>query len=225
MLSPDNTIEYKEIKNIIFDLDGTLIDSAPSILGAFKQVLEQFSYAPIRPLNSDLIGPPLKQTLQLISGESDPEKLTLLVEAFKSNYDNHAYALSTSYDGIGEILQHLSRDNKNLHIATNKRLAPTQKIIQLFEWEKYFQSVYAIDKAAPAYLNKAHMLESMMADLKLQSDHCLYVGDRLEDDVAARENAMPFIYVNWGYGPGDDQTQHLQVAKDPNELFLLLHGQ
>ena len=225
MPSPDSVIHYKEIKNIIFDLDGTLIDSAPSILGAFEQTLTQFAYKPIKALEPSLIGPPLKKTLEEISGESDPAKLAMLVDGFKQSYDNEAYALSTSYAGVNEMLASLALAGKRLHIATNKRLIPTQKIIQLFEWEKYFQSVYAIDKVAPAYLNKSYMLKSMRADLKLQSERCLYVGDRLEDDEAARENAMPFVYVNWGYGPSDEKIQHLQVANDPNELFLFLHGQ
>lgn len=222
MPSPDKNNNLKEIKNVIFDLDGTLIDSAPSILGAFKQVLEQYSYAPIRPLNSDLIGPPLKQTLQLISGESDPKKLTILVEAFKASYDNHAYALSTSYNGIGEMLQHLSRDKKSLHIATNKRLIPTQKIVQHFVWEKYFQSVYAIDKVEPPFSSKAQMIQAMLLDLGLNSKNCIYVGDRCEDGEAASENEMPFIYVEWGYGPDPSAIKSQWPVKNPNDLLILL---
>ena len=224
MPSPDKINNLKEIKNIIFDLDGTLIDSAPSILGAFKQVLEQFSYTPIRPLNSDLIGPPLKQTLQLISGESDPEKLALLVKVFKSSYDNHAYALSTSYDGIGEMLQHLSRDKKSLYIATNKRLIPTQKIVQHFVWEKYFQSVYAIDKVEPPFSSKAQMIQVMLSDLGLNSKNCIYVGDRCEDGEAATDNDMPFIYVDWGYGPDVTEIKSHHSVESPNELPILTHN-
>ena len=208
--------------HIIFDLDGTLIDSASSILGAFKQVLKQFSYTPIRPLNSELIGPPLRQTLQAVSGESDPEKLTLLVNAFKRSYDNEGYALSTSYVGIPEMLESLALSGKSLHIATNKRLIPTERILQFFEWEKYFQTVYAIDKTTPAYSNKAHMIESMISDQGLQSKNCVYIGDRLEDGEAAKSNRLPFIYVGWGYGLEDDQIKNHETAKNPNHLLTLL---
>jgi phosphoglycolate phosphatase len=218
----DSIINLKEIKNIIFDLDGTLIDSAPSILEAFKQVLEQFSYAPIKPLNSGLIGPPLRETLQVISGESDPEKLTLLVDAFKRSYDNDAYALSTSYIGITEMLESLALTGKFLYLATNKRFIPTKKILQFFEWEKYFQNVYAIDKVTPPYLHKAHMIESILLDQGLQSKNCVYIGDRLEDGDAAKSNRLPFIYVSWGYGIEDDQIINHQTAKNPNDLLTLL---
>ena len=210
--------------HIIFDLDGTLIDSAPSILGALNQVLKQFSYTPIRPLNSELIGPPLRQTLQAVSGESDPKKLSLLVDAFMRSYDNEGYALSTSYAGIPEMLECLALTGKCLHVATNKRLTPTERILRFLEWEKYFQTVYAIDKITPAYLNKAHMIESMISDQGLQSKNCVYIGDRLEDSEAANANAIPFIYVCWGYGPDDSQVKHLQVVSDPKELLVTIRG-
>ena len=222
MPSQNSIINLKEIKNIIFDLDGTLIDSAPSILGAFKQVLEQFSYSPMKPLNSELIGPPLRETLQMISGESDPEQLTLLVDAFKRSYDTEAFALSTSYAGIHEMLRSLSIGGKRLSIATNKRLIPTQKIIHFFGWETYFQAVYAIDKVKPAYLHKAQMIQSMISDLGLQSQNCVYIGDRIEDAEAASENLMPFIYVDWGYGPDAAEIKNYPSVKVPNDLLALL---
>lgn len=208
--------------NIIFDLDGTLIDSAPSILGAFKQVLEQFSYVPTQALSPHLVGPPLKQTLQVISGESDPEKLVLLVEAFKSSYDREAYALSTSYPGVGKMLESLFKNGLDMYIATNKRYIPTQKIVQYLGWGSYFQSIYAIDKVTPSYSNKAQMLQAMLSDLDLQAERCVYIGDRLEDGDAASENTIPFVYVDWGYGPSITQVKNYRVVKTSYELLALL---
>jgi phosphoglycolate phosphatase len=210
------------MKNVIFDLDGTLIDSAPSILRALEKTLEQFSYKPTKPLDSSLIGPPLQMTLKEISGETDPAKLDKLVEGFKKSYDNEAYALSTSYWGINEMLEGLFLAGKDLHIATNKRLVPTKKIIDFFEWGKYFKSIYAIDRVMPAYSNKAHMLRSMMADLSLQSTDCIYIGDRFEDNEAANANALRFIHVSWGYGSDDFQIKHVQAISDPKELLVTI---
>jgi phosphoglycolate phosphatase len=68
------------------------------------------------------------------------------------------------------------------------------------------------------------MLYSMLSDLGLQSENCLYIGDRIEDGDAAEKNAMPFIYVDWGYGPSAEQVQYQYMAKTPNDLLaLLLH--
>lgn len=210
--------------DIIFDLDGTLIDSAPSILDTFKKTLNYFSYESKKPLNSELIGPPLNQILQEISGEADPEKLSLLIEFFKKSYDNESYTLSIAYRGVTELLEALVLAGKRLHIATNKRLIPTQKIAEYFSWEKYFQTIYSIDKVTPVYLNKYHMLRSMLSDLGLHAKDCIYVGDRLEDGEAATLNAIPFVYVNWGYGPLTFEIDHHQVVKDPSELKEFLIG-
>ena len=224
MPSQGNNINPKEIKNIIFDLDGTLIDSAPSILGAFQKTLNHFSYQSKKTLNSELIGPPLEQTLREISGETDSEKLSFLVEFFKKSYDNESYALSIPYLGVTEMLKDLKFSGRRLHIATNKRFTPTQKIIEFFSWEKYFQTIYAIDKATPVYLNKFHMLKSMISDLDLQVKDCIYIGDRLEDGEAASLNAIPFIYADWGYGPRISQACHYEISSDPGELKSLLMG-
>lgn len=221
---PDDISNLKEIKNIIFDLDGTLIDSSSSILSAMSQTLKHFSYKPIKSLDSSLIGPPLRDTLKIISGEVDSEKLTHLVKYFKKSYDNEAYALSTSYPGINELLDALFLSGKKLYIATNKRMIPTRKLIDFFGWEKYFENVYAIDKNMPSYSNKSHMLFSMIADLNLYPANCVYIGDHMMDAKAADLSALPFVYANWGYGPSGNEIQDLCVAKDPKQLLELLCG-
>ena len=160
--------------------------------------------------------------MQAVTGESDPKKLGLLVDAFKRSYDNEGYALSTSYAGISEMLECLRLTGKCLHVATNKRLKPTERILQFFDWGKYFQTVYAIDKTTPAYLNKAHMIESMISNQGLQSKNCFYIGDRLEDSEAANFNKLPFIYVGWGYGVEDEQIKNHRMARTPNDLLELL---
>jgi phosphoglycolate phosphatase len=210
--------------DIIFDLDGTLIDSAPSILDALQKTLNYFSYESKKSLNSELIGPPLKKILQEVSGETDPEKLSLLIEFFKKIYDNETYTLSIAYRGVSELLQALVLDGKRLHIATNKRLVPTQKIAEFFSWERYFQTIYSIDKKTPAYLDKNHMLRSMVTDLSLNAKDCIYVGDSMEDGEAATLNAISFVYVNWGYGSLALEADKYQAVKDISELKELLIG-
>ena len=207
--------------DIIFDLDGTLIDSASSILEAFKRVLHEFSYTPKMPLNSDLIGPPLISTLQNITGESDSVRLLALADAFKKNYDNHAYALSVPYAGIDQVLEKLTRQKKRLYVATNKRLQPTQKIMQLLNWEHYFFAVYTIDRITPSHANKAAMLAALVFDLKLEPKNCVYIGDRLEDAQAANHSAMKFIYADWGYGPEANEIKDF-LAKKPTDLIKML---
>jgi len=66
------------------------------------------------------------------------------------------------------------------------------------------------------------MIASMAADLNLKPDHCIYIGDRLEDAQAASENMMPFIFVDWGYGPIAKEIENFQTVKTPDNLLNLL---
>jgi len=75
------------MKHILFDLDGTLIDSAPTILSCFARVLEKRGMHPKCELTHSLIGPPLIETLRRISGIDDPEILQGLADNFKRYYD------------------------------------------------------------------------------------------------------------------------------------------
>ena len=115
---------------VLFDLDGTLIDSSPSILSCFGRVLDEAGLQPLVPLSNSLIGPPLRQTLINLTGLTDNGQLNQLIERFKVYYDSEGYKASKVYDGIETILDHLVQSGISLAIATNKRRVPTLKIIE-----------------------------------------------------------------------------------------------
>jgi phosphoglycolate phosphatase len=71
------------IKSIIFDLDGTLADSSPSILASFHEAFQSQGVRPVSPLTSDIIGPPLGQALDQLLGRVDPALRAKLTQAFK----------------------------------------------------------------------------------------------------------------------------------------------
>ena len=77
--------------HILFDLDGTLIDSAPAILASFQAAFAASGVTPVRPISNDIIGPPLTETLQLLAGSTDATLIARLSEAFKASYDSSGY--------------------------------------------------------------------------------------------------------------------------------------
>jgi phosphoglycolate phosphatase len=115
-------------KAIIFDLDGTLIDSAPSILAGFEHVLKVNGIEPLIPLTSSVIGPPLIPTLRMLSGVDNEEKLVQMAMQFKDFYDLEACLLSQPYDAVDDGLKRLAEHGLKMHIATNKRYIPTRNI-------------------------------------------------------------------------------------------------
>ncbi len=196
------------IKNIIFDLDGTLIDSAPGIIGCFRQILADRALQPVRPLDDSLIGPPLRDTLRALTGLADDDhRLNLLVEDFKSHYDRAACLTTPAYAGITPALQALKARGISLHIATNKRILPTQRIVENLGWEALFTSIYARDSFSPPLKSKAQLIQRLLLEQGIGAAHSIYVGDTQEDGKSARENQMPFWAVLWGYGQFDGGTE------------------
>ena len=188
-----------EITDIIFDLDGTLIDSAPSILECFKEALESNGIEPLFPLNSDLIGPPLVQTLSRLTGIHESSALSKLAEDFKKQYDIEGYKSTVPFFGVSDLIKECSFSGLNLHIATNKRLTPTTLILDHLGWTQYFKSIYALDSSLPSFVNKTAILSVLLDAEKISKNSAIYVGDRAEDSESAIENGLRFFGATWGY--------------------------
>lgn len=185
---------------IIFDLDGTLIDSAPSILTSFENALKRAGIPPRVPLTESLIGPPLRQTLINLTGISDDAVLDNLVHLFKESYDSEGYRATRIYDGVEELLAVLADRRIPMGIATNKRKIPTLKILGHLGWESYFSVVGALDNVSPPYVNKGALISAVLAEMAVEASTTIYIGDKREDWEAAQANQMPFVAVGWGYG-------------------------
>ncbi|MBV1774390.1 HAD family hydrolase [Burkholderiaceae bacterium DAT-1] len=206
---------------LLLDLDGTLIDSSPTILQGFAMAMQSCGVEPIRPLTHDVIGPPLKDTLATLTGRTEPDVLESLASAFKSWYDTEGFKHTVVFPDVAESLSALSRQTR-LYIATNKRLAPTQAILDYLGWTPWFSGIYALDKIHPAWANKGEMLAALMQAEGIQAHDALYVGDTLGDMKAAQANQLEFVAATWGYGDFSDIA--CKKLHRPHELMQLLNG-
>lgn len=213
--------------HILFDLDGTLIDSAPAILASFRESFARTGIALARAIDESVIGPPLVETLQLLSGSDDPALIAGLAEAFKASYDSEGYKATTAYAGVDELLAELTDAGLTLAIATNKRLHPTRLILDHLGWRGHFAHVYALDLFTPRLPDKAAMIGRLLADQNIAREQAIYIGDRREDGESADANGLPFIAVTWGYGSltAGEMRAGWRATAQPEALGALLLGE
>lgn len=219
MQSPDS---FDAISNIVFDLDGTLVDSAQSILECFRLTLAAKNYPLGVLMDQSLVGPPLRETMKFLSNERNPLKLDALVTEFKSQYDSGVCNLAAPYPGAEELLSNLKKSNKKIFIVTNKRHNPTIQIISNFGWSNLIDDIYTIDYPSIDFKNKALVIRQLLSDYSLEKAKSCYVGDRIDDYAAASENGLKFIHALWGYGANDFSIPCTYAASSANRLNALL---
>ena len=186
-------------KYILFDLDGTIIDSAESILSSFDKVFQKHKITPLKKLDKHIIGPPLNETfINLIEKPTD-KLINSMVKDFKFFYDKEDYKLSRLFPEILECLKLLKNQNKILIIITNKRKAPTKKIIKLLNLDEVFKSSYSLDSFNPKMKSKFNVIKEVLSLERINPKKAIYVGDRIEDGEASNKNNIEFIMVPWGY--------------------------
>ena len=211
-------------RHILFDLDGTLIDSAPAILASYRETFAVAGREPARPIDASIVGPPLSETLQMLAGSTDRALIDELAGHFKASYDSTGYLQTAAYEGVGDLLSQLSASGLRLAIATNKRQHPTQLILRHLGWSPYFEAVYALDMVTPRLADKATMIARLLAERSIPREAAVYIGDRSEDGESADANGLAFIAATWGYGSlqAAQMAPHWQEAASPQALAAVL---
>ena len=201
---------------VLFDFDGTLIDSAPGILASFEAALRATGLSAAVPLSPALIGPPLAKTAATLLGRDDPAAVQALVAAFRDDYDTAGYRATAVYDGVTTMLQGLVDAGIALHIVTNKRIAPTRRILEHLGWTRRFTGIYALDALDPPAPHKPALVAEVMRREGLAATRSWMVGDSAEDRRAAEANGLRFFAAAWGYGAAAADDAALT---DPAELL------
>jgi len=187
------------ISDIIFDLDGTLVDSSIGILNTLAIAFRIAGVEPITPLDQTIIGPPLKETIASLAYGLNNDKIDQIISAFMAHYDESGYKQTKAFPGVLDALIQLKSYGYDLHIATNKRSTPSRSILKYLGWSDLFHSVYSLDSMLPESASKADLLAAQLQCEKLQRASTLYVGDRQEDWISARSNGLRFVWAQWGY--------------------------
>jgi len=178
-------------RHIIFDLDGTLVDSLPGIEWSAREALAACGAGPLSCDLGPLLGPPIRTILAQATGIAAPDRLDALERAFRHSYDTEGWRQTVCFAGTLETLERLSAAGASLWIATNKNRLATGKILSQLGIRRFFREVACRDSRTPAFFSKAEMLIDLMDRRGLPPAGCLMVGDTREDAAAARAAGIP----------------------------------
>ena len=202
-------------KYLIFDLDGTLINSEEGIKEALINSFKKAKIKILIPYKNIEIGPPLDETILLCNGNLNYNQLDEIKIYFKKQYDTFFYKKLEVFNNVKLILDSFKRRKIHMYIATNKRYKPTLKIVEYLKWNKYFKNIYSIDKYPLEINNKTNMLKILLKKEKILAKESLYIGDKYSDYIASSSNEISFIGANWG---GSDFSKKIKEFKIIDKL-------
>ena len=189
-------------RSAIFDLDGTLTDSKPGILGCLTNALEAHRIAWTGSLDW-FIGPPADQSLRRLMPDADEPRRAALLHDYRLCYDVTGWQQNSVYPGVHAVLQSLQASGWQLFVCTSKREDFTARILEKFALNRYFLAVYA-DTAGSLHHTKTALLGRLLEEQSLDSATTIMVGDRNFDIEAARANGVTSIAVTYGYGTSEE---------------------
>lgn len=185
---------------VIFDLDGTLTDSAAGIVASFRHALNHIG-APIPEgdLAARLVGPPMHHTLAAMGLGEQTEAA---VAAYRADYTSRGWQMNTMFDGVAALLSDLRDAGVRLAVATSKVEPTARRILAHFGLDGYFEVVAgaSVDGVRSA---KSDVVAHALDQLEPLPERVLMVGDRRHDVDGAAAHGIDTVLVGWGYGYAD----------------------
>ena len=208
---------------VLFDLDGTLIESAGGIIANIRHAMQVIG----RPLDPDrdltwAVGPPLRDIFaRLLDGE-DTALVAQAAETYRLVYDSVGLLATVLYPGIAAALEAFGAGGWRVFVATSKPAGVARRILTRLEAADRFEAIYGA-VADGALAHKPDLLGYLLVVQGLDPTSTVMVGDRSFDIAGAHAHHVPGIGVLWGYGGRAEleQAGADALAEAPGELLHL----
>lgn len=211
-------------KAIIFDMDGTLLDTLEDLYRSANAALVQYGF-PERTLEEvrQFVGNAARNLMRqaIPQGEENPHFEECL-QAFKTHYGEHLNDHTGPYDGILELLEQLSKEGVPMAIVSNKPDFAVRKLK-----ERYFGGLISVAIGESKRVRRKpapDTVEQAAERLGVRLEDCIYVGDSEVDLLTAKNCGIPCVSVTWGFRSRELLislgAEHM--AEDTEELFFLL---
>lgn len=208
---------------VIFDMDGTLLDSAPGIIKTIHEVFNELNISfPEMEDESRLIGPPLKYVYHHMLG-LDMVQLEKAISHHHRYYMSHGIFETTLFPGVRELMRDLKLAGAKVGVATSKYYQFAEKLMDHFGLEPYID-LAEMSNGTEMTSTKENMIATIMSSFKSKAERTVMIGDTIYDAEGARLNAISFIAVLYGYGTHENmqKAKVMQFANTVNELRPLL---
>lgn len=213
--------EIMKYKNILFDLDGTLIDSYEGIARGIDKVVEEFGIELPKDVYRRFIGPPLTESFSKYMPDLDMKEV---LQVFRSYYLTQGVLQYTLFDGIKEMLSTLKSQGYKLYVATSKREDTAVEIIKHSNILGYFERVFGA--GFETRKEKFEVLEYAFADADIVKAESVLVGDTMYDVDGARIVGIDSIAIAYGFGDREelqasDAVAFLETPQDVVKYFTV----
>jgi phosphoglycolate phosphatase len=195
---------------VIFDLDGTLVDTAPDLVASLNVAFGEAGLGPVefealRPFVNHGARQMIEAGLRLNQVAIEGARVDDLLDRLREDYWAHIDRFSRPYDGVLELLERLDAAGTVLGVCTNKREAPSIELLTRLGMLEYFCVVLGGDRVPAPKPDPAHLIQTI-TQAGGDAGRCVMVGDSATDVKTARAARIPVIVVDFGYACEPPET-------------------
>ncbi len=211
---------------VIFDLDGTLVDSQRAIAASLRHVLHECGRRGAD--NEDLrwaFGPPLPDVMRRLLNSSNPAEITRAIGIYRAHHRSVCVTHATVYPGIPDVLGGLAASGCRLFVATSKLRTVAEKVLGHFDLSPYLASVSGSELDGRLG-TKTEVIGHVVRMHRLDARDTVMVGDRADDILGARAHDIRSVAVAYGYGDRGEleAARPNMICNRPDQLLDALAG-
>lgn len=210
-------------KLLIFDLDGTLLDTSEGILFCYKKAAETVGLEENSVDNKSIvIGGPLSDGFKKLYKVQSEQQLDDVIRVYRELYKDYGTTMYKPYDNIKDILKALKEKGYILAVATLKLEEYAIKMLSSISFDGYFTVIKGWNGGKVC--SKSDILNSVISEIKADKAEALLVGDSEYDRKGAENAGVDFVGVSYGFGykPSDMNNYSFDILKTPSEILYIV---